>query len=389
MLNKLIREISFSPDSENPFPLVTGLLTQLYNAKVARNHLQHDDAQLEAVNYLQQLLEQLVSAANYKKQSLRLKWWSAKPPKCRSVYIFGGVGRGKSMLMEMFYEACPLPTKRRVHFNAFMLEVHAFIHECRFQKETDAISALAKQIKKTTTLLCFDEFHVTDIADAMILGRLFSKLFDFGVTAVMTSNRHPSELYQGGLQREQFLFFIKILQGEAEIIELAAQKDFRLEHLPSAMTHYYFPLDQQADEFVQNRYQAISHCSPTNPKILSVLGRPVYLASAHNNLALASFDQLCVDALGAADYREISNHFDTLIITNIPQLTADKRNEAKRFVTLIDTLYEHKVKLICTAEVPAHELYNEGDGSFEFGRTVSRLVEMQSDAYLRSPHRKQ
>lgn len=372
--------------SKNQVPGVSGLLEQHYQEKIARHHIRHDDAQMAALQHLQKLLERLLMTVDHEQKPLTQKWLSASPQKCRSLYIFGSVGRGKSMLMELFYEACPIEKKRRVHFNTFMLEVHAFIHQCHQQQNIDAISTLAKHIRSTVMLLCFDEFHVTDIADAMILGRLFSKLFDLGVVTVMTSNRHPNELYQGGLQREQFLFFIKILQGEAEIIELVAQKDFRLDYLPGSKKTYYFPLDQQADDFIWQNYYNLTDGAPVNPKALSVLGRTVYLASAYGNVALASFDELCVDSLGSADYLEIADIFSTLIITEIPKLTAEKRNEAKRFVTLIDALYEHKVKLICTAEVPAKELYTEGDGSFEFGRTVSRLIEMQSETYLQSPH---
>ena len=376
MLKKLFRTVT-SP--------VTGLLEQQYTEKVAKNHLQHDDAQILAIQHLQTLLENLLMTASYEQKTLKQKLLTANPEKCRSLYIFGGVGRGKSMLMELFYEACPIENKRRVHFNTFMLEVHAFTHACLQQNNPDAISALAKHIRNSALLLCFDEFHVTDIADAMILGRLFSKLFELGVVVVMTSNRHPNELYQGGLQREQFLFFIKILQGEADIIELAAKKDFRLDFKPGLTTTYYFPLDHQAQRFIQQNYAELTDFAPAEPKILTVLGREIVLSSAHANVAIASFDNLCVDSLGSADFLEIANTFNTLLISNIPKLTAEKRNEAKRFVTLIDALYEHKVKLICSAEVPASELYTEGDGSFEFGRTVSRLIEMQSDAYWQSP----
>jgi cell division protein ZapE len=384
MLKKIFRKAASLPNNE--FPYVSGLLEQLYKEKVAQNHISFDDAQVMALQHLQSLLESLLNYVDYEQKPISQKLMAASPAKCRSLYIFGAVGRGKSMLMELFYEACPIPKKRRVHFNTFMLEVHAFTHQCHQQKSQDAISALAKHIRDSVLLLCFDEFHVTDIADAMILGRLFSKLFELGVVVVMTSNRHPSDLYQGGLLREQFLFFIKILQSEAKVIELAAKKDFRLDFLPGSKISYYFPLDAQAQRFIEQHYHELTHFAPISPKVLSVLGREIYLTSAHEQVALASFDELCVDALGSADYLEIAGTFSILMITEIPRLTAEKRNEAKRFVTLIDALYEHKVKLICTAEVSAKELYTEGDGSFEFGRTVSRLIEMQSEAYRQSLH---
>lgn len=384
MFNRIFRKDPLLPIRE--LPDVSGLLEQRYREKVAQNHIIFDEAQIAALHHLQTLLETLLISVDYEQRTLSQKLLTAMPSKCRSLYIFGAVGRGKSMLMELFYEACPITNKRRVHFNTFMLEVHAFTHQCHQQKKPDAISTLAKHIRDSVLLLCFDEFHVTDIADAMILGRLFSKLFELGVVVVMTSNRHPSDLYQGGLLREQFLFFIKILQGEAKVIELAAQKDFRLDFRPDSQRNYYFPLDAQAQEFIEQHYNELTQFAPMTSKVIPLLGREIFLTSAHGHLALASFDELCVDALGSADYLEIADTFSTLIITDIPKLTAEKRNEAKRFVTLIDALYEHKVKLICTAEVPAKELYTEGDGSFEFGRTVSRLIEMQSEAYRQSIH---
>ena len=203
---------------------------------------------------------------------------------------------------------------------------------------------------------------------------------------VITSNRHPNDLYQGGLQREQFLFFIKVLKGASDIIELVAKEDYRLSYQPTRDTLYYFPLDEQAGPFIQQRYNEMSNFSPRQSGSLQVLGRTIVLTAVYEDIALSTFDELCTQSLGPADYLEIASRFSTLIIAEVPRLTAEKRNEAKRFVTLIDALYEHKVKLICSAEVPAQELYLEGDGAFEFRRTVSRLIEMQSEAYWQSEH---
>lgn len=220
----------------------------------------------------------------------------------------------------------------------------------------------------------------------MILGRLFSKLFDLDITVVITSNRHPNDLYQGGLQRELFLPFVKLFQEASEIIELVAKEDYRFSRLQALETTYYFPLDENAGEFVQQSYNKFTNFVPMQPGILKVLGREIILAAVHGDIVLTSFDELCAQPLGSADYLEIASEFSTLIMAEIPGLNAEKRNEARRFVTLIDALYEHKVKLICTAAVPTKELYTYGDGAFEFERTVSRLIEMQSENYLHTEH---
>ncbi len=367
-------------------PDLSGLLEKQYNQQVAQHRIQYDDAQFFALQHLQMLLDHLLIAVNYGQKSVTHKLLSLPPGKCQSLYIYGDVGRGKSMLMTLFYEACPIEQKKRVHFNMFMLEVHAFIHTWRQQNNTDAVPALAKKIRSSALLLCFDEFHVTDIADAMILKRLFSKLFELGLLVVITSNRHPDDLYQGGLQREQFLGFTKLLYKESKIIELVTKEDYRLMHLCSLKATYYFPLDAHASDFVQRSYNELTHFSALQTGVLQILGRKVVLFSVHGDIALTSFDELCVQPLGSVDYKEIAHKFSTLIMSDIPKLSAEKHNQAKRFMTLIDALYEYKVKLICTAEVSPQELYTEGEGVFEFRRTVSRLIEMQSECYLQSKH---
>jgi cell division protein ZapE len=362
------------------------LLEKQYNALVAQNHIQYEPAQIKALNHLQTLLDNLQANVEYNQKSSLYKPFLPKPANYQSLYIYGNVGRGKSMLMDLFFEACPIPQKRRVHFHEFMLEVHAFIHQWRRQHNTDAISALAKHIRASEQLLCFDEFHVSDIADAMILVRLFRRLFELGIVVVITSNCHPNELYHDGLQRDLFLPFVGLLQQQAKVIELVADQDYRLSHLHALKATYYYPLDDQAANFIRQSYNELTNFAPMKPGTLEVLGRKVMLSAVHGNVALTSFDELCMQALGPADYLEIGNRFDIVILADIPKLTKEKCNEAKRFVTLIDALYEHKVKLICTAEVPAQELYTAGEGSFEFERTVSRLIDMQSESYLHIEH---
>jgi len=363
-----------------------GLLAKQYDDLVAQGHIQYEPAQITALNHLQTLLDNLLANVEYEQKSTLHKLFSTKSPNFKSLYIFGNVGRGKSMLMDLFYEACPISQKRRVHFHAFMLEVHAFVHQWRRQNNTDAISALARHIRESELLLCFDEFHVSDIADAMILVRLFRRLFELGIVVVITSNCHPNELYHDGLQRELFLPFVGLLQDKAKVIELVADQDYRLSHLHALKTTYHYPLDEQAADFVRQSYDELTNFAPLKPGAVEVLGRKVELSAVHCNIALTSFDELCMHALGPADYLEIGKRFDIVILADIPKMTREKCNEAKRFVTLIDALYEHKVKLICSAEVPAQELYTSGEGSFEFERTVSRLIDMQSESYLRIEH---
>lgn len=365
---------------------LSGVLSRRYREQVEERHIQYDEAQFQAIGRLQALLDKLLAAQAYENSQDTLKLFVKRPEKCRSLYLYGDVGRGKSMLMDWFFEACPLEQKRRVHFNIFMQEVHAFIHRCREQHKTGVMDALAGHIAAAARLLCFDEFHVTDVADAMILGRLFSKLFELGVVAVITSNRHPKDLYQGGLQREQFLFFVEVLHNEADIVELAAQQDYRLSHFKSLKTTYYFPLDKQAGEFIAHSYRELTSHAEIVPVSLPVMGRTLMLTAAHGDVALATFEELCAQPLGTADYLLLAEAFSTLILSGIPKLSSDKRNEAKRFITLIDVLYEHNVKLLCTAEVDVHELYMKGFGVFEFARTASRLIEMQSERYLGSEH---
>ncbi len=377
----------FQPGQQYQNPDVSELLFDEYRNQVKQYHLQNDPAQIQVLKHLQELLINLVNCLNFDNLSQAKKIFTQPPAKCRSLYIYGDVGRGKSMLMDLFYEACPFQQKRRVHFHAFMLEVHEFVHQWRKQKRTgDMILALAKDIRSSAKLLCFDEFHVTDIADAMILGRLFSQLFTLDIVMVITSNRQPKDLYQNGLQRELFLPFIDLLQEYCLTLDLPARKDYRLQHFRALETRYFFPIDDQAKAFIQNSFNELTAFSPATPGKLEVKGREIFLSAVHGDVVLSSFQELCEQPLGAMDYLELANEFTCLILADIPKMSSKNRNEAKRFSTLIDALYEHNVKLICTAEVAPEQLYTEGDGAFEFKRTVSRLIEMQSERYLQSKH---
>jgi cell division protein ZapE len=357
-------------------------LEKRYQELVVKHHLHNDLAQVEVLGHLQQLLDQMVSQSPLRRMQLPNFRYKANI-EGKSLYIFGDVGRGKSMLMEFFFSACPIKRKRRVHFHNFMLEVHEFIHQWRQQHNSDPFVAYAKHIRKTTWLLCFDEFNVTDIADAMILTRLFEHLFAQGLIFVATSNYHPDDLYQNGLQRALFLPFIKKLKQAANVLELVAKEDYRLAHFKSLTQTFYVGLGNQANDFLAKTFATLTNHAETEETILSLPGRQVHFQAAHGDILYSSFEELCHRALGAADYIKIAQVFNTVFIANIPQLSKENRDQARRFVTLIDALYEGKVKVVCTAAAPADQLY-QADGVFEFKRTQSRLIEMQSEKYIQS-----
>lgn len=321
-----------------------------------------------------------------------------EPP--QGLYIYGGVGRGKSMLMDIFFRCAPVARKRRVHFHSFMQEIHGMrqalgrgagaAHKGKAPMKVqargdDLIAHVAARVAEDAALLCFDEFQVLDIADAMILGRLFEAFFELGIVVVATSNRSPRELYKNGLQRENFVPFISLLEKKLDILHLDSPIDYRLETM-RAMNVYLTPAGPTAERRLREYFARLTHGAEVGPETLVVNGRAVEIALAADDIAFANFRDLCEAPLGPADYLAIAGRFDVLLIAEIPCLGRDKRNEAKRFVTLVDALYEHRVKLICSAESPPETLYPAGDGAFEFERTVSRLFEMQSEGYLGSRH---
>ncbi|RMF11884.1 MAG: AFG1 family ATPase [Alphaproteobacteria bacterium] len=320
----------------------------------------------------------------------------------RGIYMYGGVGRGKSMLMDLFFAGAPVDAKRRVHFHAFMLEIHSRIHDWRqmttAERERvawkgvgdDPIPPLAREVAKGARLLCFDEFQVTDVADAMILARLFTALWDEGVVTVATSNRAPEALYEGGLNRQLFLPFIDLVRDRLDVIELDGPTDYRLERLGGAPV-YYTPISEEATKALSETFyrmtdHEVGDRSAVGPEELEVQGRKLFVPVASRGVAVFSFKRLCCNPLGAADYLAIAWTYHTVIVVGIPRMGPEMRNEAKRFVTLIDALYENNVKLLCSAAAPPEQLYEAGDGSFEFQRTVSRLREMQSADYLARGH---
>lgn len=356
-------------------------LLERYRALVAEKALLPDAEQQAAASKLDALARSLKS---YKPGGWHL---FKKPEAPRGLYIWGDVGRGKSMLMDLFFEAARVRAKTRIHFNAFMVQTHARIHAERQKGESDdPILPVARQIASEASLLCFDEFQVTDIADAMILGRLFEQLFSLGVVIVATSNTPPEKLYEGGLNRQLFLPFIALIKERLDVLNLDGAVDYRLQRM-AGMKVYLTPLGPETDRAMDEDWRKLTDEDRGEPMELTVLGRKLKVPQAARGAARFSFGDLCVAALGAADYLAIAETFRTVMIDHIPVMGSEQRNEARRFVLLIDTLYDENVKLICSAAAPGDALYTDGDGAEAFRRTASRLAEMQSADYLTHGHK--
>lgn len=316
------------------------------------------------------------------------------PP--QGLYVYGEVGRGKSMLMDLLFATVPLERKRRVHFHAFMQEVHAAVHAWRQAKGKraenegdDPIPPFADKVAAEAWLLCFDEFQVTNVADAMILGRLFSALFDRGVVVVATSNVAPDDLYAGGINRELFLPFIALFKEKLDILHLPGDTDHRRARqiaLLNGMPVYHYPLGPKATKSLDAAFKGLTEDVAVGPDSLTVQGRTLTSPATGGGVARFTFADLCEKPLGAADYLAIAARYHTVVLAGVPAMRAGQYDQAKRFVTLIDALYEHRVKLIVAAAVAPDRLYPAGDTAFEFARTVSRLMEMQSHEYLTAPH---
>ncbi|MBC2666354.1 cell division protein ZapE [Novosphingobium flavum] len=370
---------------------MSGLLAR-YRELLAAGELRPDPEQAAAAERLARLQDEL-EVAPAATGGLLGRLLGRKPPaRPRGIYMWGGVGRGKSMLMDLFHDSLAIAEKRRVHFHAFMIEVHALLREERKKESGDPILPVAATLARGFKVLAFDEMVVNNSADAMIMSRLFTALIESeGVTIVTTSNRATSELYKDGLNREHFLPFIALIERELDVLTLNGPVDYRLDRL-AGMATWHMPLGDAATAQAREAFFRLTDYPPEDSAHVPSAeldlggGRKLFVPKSLKGVAVFSFKRLCSEARGAADYLAIAQGYHTVVIVGIPQLGPDQRNEAARFVTLIDALYEHKVKLIAAADALPEDLYAAGDGRFEFDRTVSRLMEMQSLDYLALGH---
>jgi cell division protein ZapE len=364
-----------------------------YHNLVASGAIEADPAQASAAERLAVLEGRLSTYKPVRKQGLFGRLFGDKEEPPRGLYVYGEVGRGKTMLMDLFFQHCPVENKRRAHFHEFMAEVHERIYGYRQAMargeipESDVIGLTAQAIFDEAWLLCFDEFHVTDIADAMILGRLFAKLFELGTVVVATSNVAPEDLYKGGLNRALFLPFIAQITEHMDVLRLDARTDFRLEKLVGVKM-WLVPPDDEAEALLNKAWRRMTGNAPCKPRDIAIKGRILRVPCSSDGVARFSFADICEKPLAASDYLRLAHDYHTILIDRIPVMDHADRNAAKRFISLIDALYDNAVKLMASAEADPVSLYvaAEGNEANEFKRTASRLIEMSSESYLALPH---
>jgi len=349
-------------------------VTRAYRDLIQNGDISADEGQDLIVSKLQNVSDALLDYTSSASSRGLFGLGSRRAKAPQGLYIYGGVGRGKSMLMDLFFDHIPIESKLRVHFHEFMQSVHEKIHTWRQAykagqaKGEEPIGPVAEELLGKHSLLCFDEFHVTDITDAMILGRLFDVFYEMGVVIIATSNRHPDDLYENGLNRQLFVPFIERLKSNMDVLALDGAHDYRLERI-SGGDVFYTPLGKKAEKAMQASWERLTNQETGAPEKLQMKGRELDVPQSAMGVARFDFKDICDTALGPADYLRIAHHYHTVMIDNIPTLTSAERNQAKRFVTLIDALYESKTKLIASSAGEAEKIYQQGDGKFEFGRT--------------------
>ena len=356
-----------------------------YQNYLLREDFSSDPSQKDAVMYTQALYEELIAFEEQKGlvKQLKNKILSESKPPARGLYLWGGVGRGKTFIIDAFYDCLPFPEKLRIHFHRFMQKIH---HELKHLKNIEhPLCTVADNIAKDTRVLCFDEFHVTDITDAMLLGGLMKAMFERGVVLVTTSNEAPDQLYTGGLQRERFLPAIELIKQHTHVINVDSGIDYRLRFLDKAET-YHHPLDENAEKILRTNFKHIAPDEGTEDFVLDIEGRPINTVYCADGVVWFEFSAICDGPRGAADYIELARQFQTVLIANIPVLTDEDIDRAKRFMTLVDEFYDHNVKLIITAQTTPENIYQGERLSQSFERTVSRLQEMQTHDYLAKQH---
>ena len=372
---------SVPPSNTGPLPA--------YQAMIANHALMPDPAQSAAADRLQDLWERLrgydpiPAAPDGGLLSRLMHRWHAEEYVPTGLYLVGAVGRGKSMLMDLFFETAEVARKRRIHFHRFIQDIHARIHSYKqlHPEATDPIPPLADRIAADSALLCFDEFQVNDIADAMILGRLFQALFERGVVVVTTSNIAPDDLFKGKPGRDAFLPFIGLINQRLELVRMDGGRDYRRDRMHGLRT-WQVPADAMARRALDQAFERLTGGAPIRPVTLTVMGRALAVPLAADGVARFDFDRLCNTALGAGDYLAIATHFHTLILDGIPRLSPDNHDQARRFIVLVDTLYDQRVKLIASADAEPDQLYQRGENARMFERTSSRLDEMQGEDWL-------
>lgn len=369
---------------------MTGTPLSHYNALIKNKTLKSDPVQKKAAQELERLFQDMTTQKDSFVSSFFKRLKGEGGNDIKGIYMYGGVGRGKSMLMDLFFDTLPDDIKkRRVHFHEFMIEVHDYIHSRSMDDSMasggkgmveQALPSLADLIIRKSSILCFDEFHVTDITDAMILGRLFKILFEHGLIIVATSNWAPDDLYKGGLQRDRFLPFIDLLKTKVNTVHLDSPHDYRAQTIQIEGT-YFTPLTKSTEQELDDIFAKITKQAKLEKRTLRVKGRDIVTERSAHGAARFTFSELCERPHGAEDYLEIASAFHTIFLEGIPKLGYDRRNEAKRFMNLIDALYEARTRVIFSAETTPEKLYRGHDHAYEFERTISRLQEMQSDQY--------